>query len=97
MAYRDTKIKLDDYRERIAALRAEMRALQTEVEPEQVEDYKFSSVDGPVHLSALFGDHNELIMIHNMGAGCIYCTLWHLLDLFPEGPNGWGPKYKYNN
>lgn len=198
MAYRDTKIKLDDYRERIAALRAEMRALQAAVEPEQVEDYKFSSVDGPVHLSALFGDHNELIMIHNMGAGCIYCTLWadgfngirdhlenraafvvsspdapdaqqefatgrgwrfrmvshagtnyaadmgyfvtggtaasefagwqpgvsvfrqdgarivrvadtrfgpgddfcaiwHLLDLFPEGPNGWGPKYKYND
>jgi predicted dithiol-disulfide oxidoreductase (DUF899 family) len=76
MAYPDTMRKLGEYRERIAALRAEMRTLQAEVDPEEVEDYEFSTVDGPVRLSALFGDQGELIMIHNMGAGCPYCTLW---------------------
>ncbi|HET9136488.1 MAG TPA: DUF899 family protein [Candidatus Kapabacteria bacterium] len=29
-----------------------------------------------VPLSDLFGDKNDLILIHNMGKGCRYCTLW---------------------
>jgi predicted dithiol-disulfide oxidoreductase (DUF899 family) len=29
-----------------------------------------------VMLSELFGSQNELILIHNMGRSCRYCTLW---------------------
>ena len=29
-----------------------------------------------VRLNDLFGDKNDLIVIHNMGKGCRYCTLW---------------------
>lgn len=39
-------------------------------------DYTFKAADGDVTLSKLFGRHAELIMIHNMGASCPYCTLW---------------------
>ena len=76
MTYLDTIRELNECRSQIAELRAEMRKLQAAVEPEQVEDFEFSTVDGPVRLSALFGDHDSLIMIHNMGAACVYCTLW---------------------
>src|SRR5690606_947192 len=31
---------------------------------------------GDVALQDLFGDKNELILIHNMGASCQYCTMW---------------------
>jgi len=76
MAYTDTIQRLNDARRRILEIRAEMRELQAGIEPEQVEDYEFGTTDGPVRLSALFGDRDELLMIHNMGAGCVYCTLW---------------------
>jgi predicted dithiol-disulfide oxidoreductase (DUF899 family) len=42
-----------------------------------VKDYRFEGPWGEtVALSQLFGKHNELIVIHNMGTGCPYCTLW---------------------
>ena len=42
-----------------------------------VEDYNVSLPDGSqVKLSSLFGDFDEMLLIHNMGSGCSYCTLW---------------------
>ena len=76
MSYTETTQKLDDYRARIAELRNDMRELQANIEPQQVSDYEFSTPDGAVTLSALFGAHDSLIVIHNMGARCRYCTLW---------------------
>jgi len=29
------------------------------------------------------------------GPGDIYCSVWHLLDLLPQGSDGWRPKYSY--
>jgi predicted dithiol-disulfide oxidoreductase (DUF899 family) len=46
------------------------------VAPEEVKDYEFATSAGSVRLSALFGDKDDLIVIHNMGASCAYCTLW---------------------
>ena len=43
---------------------------------EPVSDYQLQSPDGPVNLSALFGDKEDLILVHNMGSGCSYCTMW---------------------
>ena len=44
---------------------------------EEVEDYRLEGPDGAIiTLSGLFGDHDELILIHNMGRKCAYCTLW---------------------
>ena len=45
--------------------------------PHSVEDYTFIAPDGAeIRLSDLFGDKNDLILIHNMGSRCPYCTLW---------------------
>ncbi|MGH6662943.1 MAG: DUF899 family protein [Rhodospirillales bacterium] len=76
MAYRQTSQKLAGYRRQIAAIRNKMRAAQASAEPEEVQDYQFATPKGPVRLSALFGDNDDLIVIHNMGASCPYCTLW---------------------
>lgn len=44
---------------------------------ERVEAYVFKTVDGSdVSLSELFGDKDDLILVHNMGTGCSYCTMW---------------------
>jgi len=75
MSYRSTAKKLESYRRQIAGLREKMRALQAAVEPEPVQDYEFATPDGTVWLSRLFGRKDDLIVIHNMGSSCPYCTL----------------------
>jgi predicted dithiol-disulfide oxidoreductase (DUF899 family) len=76
MGYRDTVVQLNDYRKQIAGIRSEMRTLQAAVEPEVVADYVFTTLDGQVALSALFGDKPDLFVIHNMGKSCPACTMW---------------------
>ena len=76
MNYVDTIQKLNDYRTQLGELRTKMRELQSTIAPQQVDDYELSTPDGPVRLSQLFGAHDALFVIHNMGAGCVYCTLW---------------------
>ena len=76
MHYADSSEKLAHYRQQIVDLRGKIRELQQSVEPEEVSDYEFASAEGKVRLSGLFGDKEYLFVIHNMGAGCRYCTLW---------------------
>jgi predicted dithiol-disulfide oxidoreductase (DUF899 family) len=76
MGYQDDVAKLEQYRAQIAELRKKMRETQAGIEPQEVSDYELSSARGPVRLSALFGGHDTLIVIHNMGTGCTNCTLW---------------------
>lgn len=53
---------------------------------EPVPDYTFLAQDGsPVRLSELFGDKDDLLLIHNMGTGCPACTMW------ADGFNGLSP------
>ena len=45
--------------------------------PEPVEDWMLKRLDGSaVKLSELFGDKSELLVVHNMGKHCNYCSLW---------------------
>ncbi|HVJ42055.1 MAG TPA: DUF899 family protein [Dongiaceae bacterium] len=76
MSYRDDSAKLAAYRQQIAELRKKMREIQSEITPEPVADYEFATAQGKVRLSTLFGDKDTLILIHNMGTGCVACTLW---------------------
>jgi predicted dithiol-disulfide oxidoreductase (DUF899 family) len=71
-----TTDKLSAYRRQIADLRKKMRALQASIEPEEVPDYAFATPQGIVRLSTAFGSGPDLIVIHNMGSSCAYCTLW---------------------
>lgn len=45
--------------------------------PEQeIDDYLLHTWNGRKKLSDLFGYKDEMILIHNMGKSCRYCTLW---------------------
>lgn len=44
--------------------------------PEPVGDYTLTGLGGPAKLSTLFGGHRDLIVVHNMGRRCPYCTMW---------------------
>jgi len=44
---------------------------------EVVQDYELTKLDGSkVNISELFGDKSDLMLVHNMGKSCPYCTLW---------------------
>jgi predicted dithiol-disulfide oxidoreductase (DUF899 family) len=55
-------------RRRVEALRA--------LPPQPVRDYELHTLQGAVRLSELFGGRHDLIVIHNMGRSCPYCTTW---------------------
>jgi len=59
------------------AARARLRDLRKQMPVEDVQDYALARADGSiVMLSELFGEHDDLLVVHNMGRGCAYCTLW---------------------
>lgn len=76
MQYAVATGKLNGYRQQIAEIRAAMRKVQSEIEPHEVSDYNFKTLQGIATLSSLFADKDDLFVIHNMGASCAYCTLW---------------------
>ncbi|MCZ6830287.1 MAG: DUF899 family protein, partial [Gammaproteobacteria bacterium] len=63
---------------RLAELRAENPG-------NEVKNYTFDTLSGQTTLLELFGDQDRLLLIHNMGQGCRYCTLWG------DGLNGFVP------
>ena len=62
--------------QQIYELTAKLNALRTDSELTPVPDYDFATLDGAVTLSELFGTKDDLLVIHNMGQRCRYCTLW---------------------
>ncbi len=63
----DTEIKEKD--KQLSLLKKELAFLE-------VQDYTFDFIDGKTKLSELFQDREDLIVIHNMGKHCAYCTMW---------------------
>jgi predicted dithiol-disulfide oxidoreductase (DUF899 family) len=67
-------IKLD---KEMMKSRLKMLKLNAKLAKMDVEDYAFKDKDGnDVKLSQMFDNKNELIVIHNMGKSCSYCTMW---------------------
>jgi predicted dithiol-disulfide oxidoreductase (DUF899 family) len=65
-----TEVQIGELQKKLAELRGRRPH-------ELVDDYEFRGWDdAPVRLSQLFGKHRDLIVVHNMGARCNYCTLW---------------------
>jgi predicted dithiol-disulfide oxidoreductase (DUF899 family) len=77
-------MEVNNNQERVYALyqeisqkKEEMYALMRSAPRFEIEDYKLLRRNGqPILLSELFGDKQEMILVHNMGAFCPYCTLW---------------------
>lgn len=58
-------------------LRRKILVLSKAIASQDISDYVLKDRDsGDITLSSLFADQNDLILIHNMGKGCRYCTLW---------------------
>ncbi len=73
----DIQNKIDELQASIAKQREEVVALRKELPLEEIKDYNFKDRQGnDVTLSSLFGDSDELLIIHNMGKQCKYCTMW---------------------
>jgi len=54
-----------------------LRQVRLAAPDEEVKDYELLDGEGRgVMLSSLFGDKSDLILIHNMGSSCAYCTMW---------------------
>ncbi|MGH2575966.1 MAG: DUF899 family protein [Ignavibacteria bacterium] len=57
--------------------RKKLIKLQAKLGKKEIEDYTFKDRNGKeVKLSQMFGDKTDLILIHNMGKACSYCTIW---------------------
>jgi predicted dithiol-disulfide oxidoreductase (DUF899 family) len=61
----------------IESKREKILELRNAAEPEPVNDYVLKDWNGgEVKLYSLFDERDELLIIHNMGKRCTYCTLW---------------------
>ena len=70
----DTEIsKLE---QQIFELTAELNKLRKANGGDNVRNYAFATIGGETDLLSMFGDKQQLLLIHNMGQGCRYCTLW---------------------
>jgi len=77
MEYRDASKKIKQLRKDMGALRKEMAKARKSAKPQEVKNYTFKRSSGEeVKLADLFGSKNDLIVIHNMGTSCPYCTMW---------------------
>ncbi len=63
--------------EELASVRAKLAEARRRAPKEEVSHYVFKGPGGTdVALEALFGDKPDLLVIHSMGKGCRFCTLW---------------------
>ena len=61
---------------KIYELGQELHALRKVQTVQEVPNYSFQTLEGSTSLGELFGEQDTLLVIHNMGQGCRYCTLW---------------------
>ena len=77
--------KINDLQKQIFELKNQLNTLMVENPAKAVKNYAFDTIEGGASLNGLFGDKDKLMLIHNMGQGCRYCTLW------ADGFNGFLP------
>lgn len=69
--------KIKEAEAQLAATRQELSDLRQNLPREEVDSYRFRDGGGKrIDLADLFGDRSDLLLVHNMGKSCPYCTLW---------------------
>ena len=76
---------ISDLEKQIFELTTRLNELRKSSTGDVVPNYTFATLNGESTLLDLFGDRDQLLLIHNMGQGCRYCTLW------ADGFNGFLP------
>lgn len=77
--------EISSIEKQIFELTAKLNELRKARPGNRVRNYTFSTQDGDTTLLDMFGENDRLLLIHNMGQGCRYCTLW------ADGFNGFLP------
>lgn len=77
--------EIEKLEKQIFELKKKLQKLRAGAEPQRIQNYPLHDLSGDLTLLDLFGDKNILFVIHNMGQGCRYCTLW------ADGLNGFLP------
>ena len=68
--------RIEAIERQIGELTSELGTLRKASEGDAVRNYEFETGAGKTTLFDLFADKDRLLVIHNMGQGCRYCTLW---------------------
>ena len=77
--------ELEEAEKDLFELGQKVNLLRAQSEPVAVKNYIFKTLQGDTSLLDLFSGRDFLFLIHNMGQGCRYCTLW------ADGLNGFVP------
>jgi predicted dithiol-disulfide oxidoreductase (DUF899 family) len=68
---------LEQAQKELKAAQDKLLTLKRSAPKPNIPNYTFMTPTGQsVPFYSLFGDRDELMVIHNMGKGCRYCTLW---------------------
>ena len=69
--------KIDELESRIASFKREVASLRSQRQQESVKNYEFLDDQGnPTTLLDQFGDSDRLVLVHNMGIACSWCSMW---------------------
>lgn len=68
--------EIQELEKKIYEMTTRLNELRKDHSGEMVQNYQFATMDGDVTLLDMFGEKDRLLLIHNMGQGCRYCTLW---------------------
>lgn len=69
--------EIESLEQNIEKLQKELVELRNNQPAKTVDNYNFKDKSSnDAKLSELFGDNDHLILIHNMGSSCSYCTMW---------------------
>lgn len=72
-----TDNQIDELEYQLQELKQKLAELRRQRPREEVRDYQLLDTEGrAASLSSLFGDRSSLILVHNMGRNCSYCTMW---------------------
>ena len=73
----EEKSQFESLEKELQEAKKRLVARRKELPPREVGEYTFKTWRGSeVTLASLFGKRDELMVIHNMGKQCPYCTLW---------------------
>ncbi|MEO8209784.1 MAG: DUF899 family protein [bacterium] len=74
---KNIETELQDIEKQIERMRKKRIELNSKLADMNVNDYTLKDREGKdVKLSEMFGDNKNLILVHNMGRACSYCTMW---------------------
>ena len=73
----DLKSEIAQLEHELLAKKRRLAELWQSAPREEFPDHTFSTWEGgEVKLSELFDGRDDLVLVHNMGASCSYCTMW---------------------